>query len=31
MGIVIISGEVQPGQRIKVELPPKPHHPLGVV
>jgi MOSC domain-containing protein YiiM len=28
MGIVLASGEVTPGDPIRIELPPEPHHPL---
>lgn len=28
MGIVLAGGEVRPGDAIRVELPPEPHHPL---
>jgi len=28
MGVVIAGGEVRPGDPIRVELPPDPHHPL---
>lgn len=31
MGIVLAGGEVRPGDRIAVELPPVPHEPLGPV
>jgi MOSC domain-containing protein YiiM len=31
MGIVLAGGEVRPGDRIMVELPPPPHQPLGPV
>jgi MOSC domain-containing protein YiiM len=31
MGIVLACGEVRPGDRIMVELPPGPHQPLGPV
>jgi MOSC domain-containing protein YiiM len=31
MGIVLIAGEVRPGDTIRVELPPPPHRPLAVV
>ncbi|WP_228040999.1 MOSC domain-containing protein [Nodosilinea sp. LEGE 07088] len=31
MGIVVASGEVLPGDRIQVELPPEPHQPLDRV
>ena len=31
MGIVLACGEVRPGDRIMVELPPEPHQPLGPV
>jgi MOSC domain-containing protein YiiM len=31
MGIVLAGGEVRPGDRVRVELPPKPHRPLGPV
>ena len=31
MGIVLTSGEVQPGDAIRVELPPEPHQPLKPV
>ena len=31
MAIVLAGGEVRPGDQIIVELPPKPHRPLGVV
>jgi MOSC domain-containing protein YiiM len=31
MGIVLAGGEVRPGDRIMVELPPLPHQPLGPV
>src|SRR5690606_36320284 len=29
MGVVLAGGEVRPGDRILVELPPAPHRPLG--
>ena len=28
MGVVLVGGEVQPSDRIRVELPPKPHRVL---
>jgi MOSC domain-containing protein YiiM len=28
MGIVLVGGEVRPGDTIRVELPPEPHKPL---
>lgn len=31
MGVVLAGGEVRPGDRILVELPPPPHQPLGPV
>ncbi|MBF9195713.1 MOSC domain-containing protein [Microvirga terrestris] len=31
MGIVLEGGEIRPGDAIRVELPPQPHRPLGVV
>ena len=31
MGIVVKGGEVRPGDRIVLELPPEPHHPLEYV
>ncbi|WP_420125184.1 MOSC domain-containing protein [Longimicrobium sp.] len=31
MSIVLTGGDVRPGDPIRVELPPEPHHPLGVV
>lgn len=31
MGVVLTGGEVRPGDRIRVELPPEPHHPLAPV
>lgn len=31
MGIVVADGEVRPGDPIRVELPPEPHQPMGVV
>ena len=31
MGIVLADGEVSPGDRIEVELPPAPHRPLEPV
>ncbi|MBW3572434.1 MAG: MOSC domain-containing protein, partial [Gemmatimonadetes bacterium] len=31
MGVVVTGGEVRPGDAIRVELPPVPHRPLGVV
>ena len=31
MGVVIAGGEVRPGDRVRVELPPLPHHPLAPV
>ncbi len=31
MGIVVTGGEVRPGDRVQVELPPEPHHPLKQV
>jgi MOSC domain-containing protein YiiM len=31
MSIVLAGGDVRPGDPIRVELPPKPHRPLGVV
>lgn len=31
MGIVVAGGEVRPGDAIRVELPPEPHHPLEKV
>jgi MOSC domain-containing protein YiiM len=31
MGIVLVSGEVRPGDRIQVDLPPTPHQPLDRV
>ncbi len=31
MGIVLTGGEVRPGDSIRVELPPEPHHPLEPV
>jgi len=31
MGIVVTGGEVRPGDSIRVELPPEPHHPLEPV
>jgi MOSC domain-containing protein YiiM len=31
MGIVVTSGEVRPGDQIRVELPPEPHRPLDRV
>ncbi len=31
MSIVLVGGDVRPGDPIRVELPPEPHHPLGVV
>jgi MOSC domain-containing protein YiiM len=31
MGIVLASGEVRPGDSIRVELPPPPHRPLDRV
>ncbi len=31
MGIVVVGGEVQPGNPIRIELPPEPHQPLDRV
>jgi hypothetical protein len=31
MGIVVVSGEVRPGNPIRIELPPEPHQPLDRV
>jgi MOSC domain-containing protein YiiM len=31
MGVVIVGGEVRPGDPIRVELPPRPHRPLAPV
>jgi len=31
MGVVIAGGEVRPGDGVRVELPPLPHHPLAPV
>jgi MOSC domain-containing protein YiiM len=31
MGIVLAGGDVRPGDPVRVELPPEPHHPLGPV
>lgn len=31
MGIVVIGGEIQPGDQIQIELPPEPHHRLEPV
>jgi MOSC domain-containing protein YiiM len=31
MSVVLAGGEVRPGDAIRVELPPAPHRPLGVV
>jgi MOSC domain-containing protein YiiM len=31
MGVVIAGGEVRPGDRIRIELPPQPHRPLAPV
>jgi len=31
MGIVLVSGEVRPGDPIRVQLPPEPHRPLGPI
>lgn len=31
MGIVVVSGKVRPGNPIRIELPPEPHHPLDRV
>jgi len=31
MGVVIAGGEVRPGDRVRVELPPLPHHLLAPV
>ena len=31
MGVVLAGGEVRPGDAIRVELPPPPHHPLAPV
>ena len=31
MSIVLTGGDVRPGDPIRVELPPQPHRPLGVV
>ena len=31
MGIVLVSGEVRPNDRIRVTLPPLPHRPLECV
>jgi MOSC domain-containing protein YiiM len=31
MAVVLAGGEVAPGDAIRVELPPVPHEPLGVV
>jgi MOSC domain-containing protein YiiM len=31
MGIVLVSGEVRPGDTIRVELPPEPHQRLQPV
>jgi MOSC domain-containing protein YiiM len=31
MAVVLVGGEVQPGDPIEVELPPEPHRPLEVV
>jgi MOSC domain-containing protein YiiM len=31
MGIVLVDGEVRPGDAIEVELPPEPHSPLKPV
>jgi MOSC domain-containing protein YiiM len=31
MGVVIVAGEVRPGDPIEVELPPRPHRPLAPV
>jgi MOSC domain-containing protein YiiM len=31
MSIVLIGGDVRPGDAVRVELPPEPHRPLGVV
>jgi MOSC domain-containing protein YiiM len=31
MGVIVAGGEVRPGDVIRVELPPEPHHPLAPV
>lgn len=31
MAVVLAGGDVAPGDAIRVELPPLPHEPLGVV
>ena len=31
MGVIVADGEVRPGDGIRVELPPEPHHPLAPV
>lgn len=31
MAIVLAGGEVRPGDTVRVELPPEPHRPLGLV
>jgi MOSC domain-containing protein YiiM len=31
MGVVVAGGEVRPGDRVRVELPPGPHRPLEKV
>ena len=31
MGVVVVGGEVRPGDAIRVELPPTPHRPLEPV
>jgi MOSC domain-containing protein YiiM len=31
MAVVLADGEIRPGDRIDIELPPQPHRPLAVV
>ena len=31
MGIVLVGGEIRPGDSILIDLPPEPHHPLAYV
>jgi MOSC domain-containing protein YiiM len=31
MGIVLVGGEIRPGDPISIELPPEPHHQLAYV